>query len=389
MTKQLKEIEIPFGAKDSELCGWEYIIPEGMEATIVDNKIVVKKKESEDEIVIAALKSGINGLLKKEYHLKGIGGITFDRINTWLEKQGGHSKFRNNIQIGDKVTRNKDGMLVNLSRLNRVAKKDEKQGEQKPADKVEPKFKVDNWVVYEDQTLQIVGVFEDGYATNNSAQGFIPKEREHSMRLWTIQDAKDGDVLYCKSSGIEYIVMSKGVNEHGNIDSYFRYNSLDGFGVDVSSVLSSRQDDITPANKEQRDTLFAKMKEAGYVWDVEHKQLKKVEPKKEPTEFEEAVWNSIKDYDIEIYSDNQILEHSKDVAKELLKLAKKQLQEEFDKQLEQAYKNVDEVQYGRGYRKAVEDARKWVAYVVDNDEECIESFNRAMEQMLKKYGNKR
>ena len=33
----------------NELCGWEYTIPEGMEATIVDNKIVVKKKESEDE----------------------------------------------------------------------------------------------------------------------------------------------------------------------------------------------------------------------------------------------------------------------------------------------------------------------------------------------------
>jgi hypothetical protein len=46
MTKQLKEIEIPFGAKDSELCGWEYTIPDGMEATIVDNKIVVKKKNT-------------------------------------------------------------------------------------------------------------------------------------------------------------------------------------------------------------------------------------------------------------------------------------------------------------------------------------------------------
>ena len=45
MAKQLKEIEIPFGAKDSELWGWEYTIPNGMEATIVDNKIVVKKKE--------------------------------------------------------------------------------------------------------------------------------------------------------------------------------------------------------------------------------------------------------------------------------------------------------------------------------------------------------
>ena len=45
----MKEIEIPFGAKDSELKGWEYTIPEGMEAEIKDGKIVVREKESEDE----------------------------------------------------------------------------------------------------------------------------------------------------------------------------------------------------------------------------------------------------------------------------------------------------------------------------------------------------
>ena len=46
----------------------------------------------------------------------------------WLEKQCEYANFRNKIQIGDKVTRNEDGVLVNLSQLNRVAKKDEKQG---------------------------------------------------------------------------------------------------------------------------------------------------------------------------------------------------------------------------------------------------------------------
>ncbi len=40
----------------------------------------------------------------------------------WLKKQGEHANFRNKIQIGDKVTRNKDGVLVNLSQLKRVAK---------------------------------------------------------------------------------------------------------------------------------------------------------------------------------------------------------------------------------------------------------------------------
>ena len=57
-----------------------------------------------------------------------------ERIYAWLEKQGKHANFRNKIQIGDKVTRNEDGVLVNLSQLKRVAKKDEKQGEQKPAE---------------------------------------------------------------------------------------------------------------------------------------------------------------------------------------------------------------------------------------------------------------
>jgi len=88
-----------------------------------------------------------------------------------LEKQGEHSNFLNKIQIGDKVTRNKDGVLVNLSQLNRLAKptneeqkdiledaildgnedgliaetiryKKERQDEQKSADRVEPKFHV-------------------------------------------------------------------------------------------------------------------------------------------------------------------------------------------------------------------------------------------------------
>lgn len=46
----------------------------------------------------------------------------------WLEKQCVHAKFINGIQVGDKVTRNEDGVLVNLSQLNMVANK---QGEQK------------------------------------------------------------------------------------------------------------------------------------------------------------------------------------------------------------------------------------------------------------------
>ena len=49
MNSEQKFIEIPFGANDSELKGWEYTIPEGMEAIVKDGKVIVKEKESEDE----------------------------------------------------------------------------------------------------------------------------------------------------------------------------------------------------------------------------------------------------------------------------------------------------------------------------------------------------
>lgn len=43
------EIDIPFGAKDSELKGWKYTIPEGYTAEIKDGEIIVKSAESDDE----------------------------------------------------------------------------------------------------------------------------------------------------------------------------------------------------------------------------------------------------------------------------------------------------------------------------------------------------
>ena len=91
-------------------------------------------------------------------------GYSNDKILAWLEKQGEHANFRNKIQIGDKVTRNEDGVLVNLSQLKRVAKKDEKQGGQKPADKVEPKFKVgDEIKTANEEPLTITKIDEKGY----------------------------------------------------------------------------------------------------------------------------------------------------------------------------------------------------------------------------------
>lgn len=154
---------------------------------------------------------------------------------------------------------------------------------QKAVDKVEPKFKVGDWIINNDKRIaiptQILEIEKYGYVTSRGYTSFDKVKTDY--HLWTIQDANDGDVLYHKSplTGIEYIVMSRGVNDHGIVDSYFRYHSVDGFGISVPSVFSAKSDDIAPATKEQCDLLFSKMKEAGYEWDADKKELKKIEQK--------------------------------------------------------------------------------------------------------------
>jgi hypothetical protein len=89
--------EIPFGAKDSELKGWEYTIPEGMEAEIKDGKIIVKEKESEDE----RIRKHIIEVLKDHFS-----GKDTDKCIAWLEKQGSQNlvdKVEPKFKAGDKV----------------------------------------------------------------------------------------------------------------------------------------------------------------------------------------------------------------------------------------------------------------------------------------------
>ena len=120
---------------------------------------------------------------------------------SWLEKQEEHANFRNKIQVGDKVTRNEDGVLVNLSQLKRIAKPAEeynitgigskhaegklaekikelndtleKQSKQKSADKVEPKFKVGQTIKKEDFNSGFTIVkLEDGFYYNDMGDHF-------------------------------------------------------------------------------------------------------------------------------------------------------------------------------------------------------------------------
>lgn len=119
--------------------------PQSATANTVCEEIFPELKESEDEKM---LNVAINAC---KYMVDNFENSTkqYENCIAWLEKQGEHANFRNKIQIGDEVTRNEDGILVNLSQLERVAKERVKQGEHKPTEKVEPKFKVGDWIYHE------------------------------------------------------------------------------------------------------------------------------------------------------------------------------------------------------------------------------------------------
>ena len=78
------DVTIPFGAIDSELQECTYFIPEGMEASIQGNQVVIRKKESEDERIRKALIDVLNSDFEKDTEIHG---ITVGTIIAWLEKQ--------------------------------------------------------------------------------------------------------------------------------------------------------------------------------------------------------------------------------------------------------------------------------------------------------------
>ena len=187
------DVEIPFGAKDSELEEVSYSIPDGYHAEIEDNKIVIKK------------------------------------------------------------------------------------GEQKPT-KVEPKFKVGDWIINRTGAIimQIVNNIdfyesvEIGGQRRTDTYNYV----ECDFILWTIQDAKDGDVL----AGGDWVFIFRDFHINGCPKCHCHYDlTLEEFKVDTYYSYMACGVNIYPATKEQRKFLFQKMREAGYEWDSKKKELKRIE----------------------------------------------------------------------------------------------------------------
>lgn len=139
----------------------------------------------------------------------------------------------------------------------------EKQGE-KPVDKIDPKFKVGDWLQYRSaEPFLVEEITEQGYINGNSC---LPFEWENEIHLWNIQDAKDGDVLVdiCGNIGIHLRHIGFGWR------SYCSFGRHVGF---LPFITNHETEGTHPATPTQRDLLFQKMEEDGYMWDSHAKML--------------------------------------------------------------------------------------------------------------------
>jgi hypothetical protein len=154
----------------------------------------------------------------------------------------------------------------------------------KPIDKVESKFHEGDWVILTagelSTTLQIVSVDINKklYWFNDSS--YLPIVDEECLHHWTIQDAKDGDVLV-NDEGKPFIFKGLLDAEHPNCPVAYGGVCINCYDVE-EFCISERYRwwcdliGVKPATKEQRDALIKAMADAGYEWDAERKELKEI-----------------------------------------------------------------------------------------------------------------
>ena len=224
-------------------------------------------KESEDEKVRKAL-------IRFHKSTMDIDGIKGYEIVAWLEKQ---ETSYTKKDVDDAFV---EGMALAKNEL-------EKQSEQKSTDKVEQKFKVGDWVVNKGHSYLIADIdyldnrylFEIGGYTHEQLNWEYIENADNKYHLWTIKDAKEGDVLMSRSP----FIYGKQC-PYGGLDWY--NNNF----IKASNFIFT-DSPVHPATKEQRDTLFAKMEEAGYEWDDEKIEVKKIFQRMVSAEAKEALYD--------------------------------------------------------------------------------------------------
>ena len=213
-------------------------------------------KESEDEKIRKELIQSFSDKDEEDYE----GLHPRAQIVAWLEKPGEHARFLEAIQVGDKVTRNEDGVLVNLSQLKRVAKKDKKQGEQKPADKVEPKFKVGDIIRHKElRFICKITAVDTEYRVSGYNGTYLPFDSQDAYELVDQNPAwseEDENINEC----IQWTLIDKQVKEK----EPNKYNREINWLKDLKErVLPQPMQEWTAEDEEELKTALDTLVKAG------------------------------------------------------------------------------------------------------------------------------
>ena len=214
---------------------------------------------------------------------------TNQEIKDWLEKQGKQKHIKNIVETwkemrlevyqqasGNRHEPNYSDDTTKMFSLNDIDEIIEKMSEQNTADKVEPKFKVNEWVVTGINDVVQIKAVNNGHYTIDNGMEFNMPYVDRYWHKWTIQDAKDGDVLVLND---EVFIYAHRKQLYDIAVAHCFVNSGGGFYFDGEFGYIERGNSIHPATKEQRNLLFQKMEEAGYMWDAEKKEPKKIKQK--------------------------------------------------------------------------------------------------------------
>lgn len=153
----------------------------------------------------------------------------------------------------------------------------EKQGKQNSVNKVIPKFNVGDWIIFYGDTLRISEIVEGCYRTVSTTglHNSYDWNLDNTARLWTLADAKDGDVLVDN----ERPFIFKGFLDSKHPGYPVAYGGINAENLFFCSVgdywWTDNKDDVKPATKEERKLLFQKIKEDGYEWNENTKELKR------------------------------------------------------------------------------------------------------------------
>ena len=261
---------------------YEYIFPE--------------LKETEDEKIRKIISDILLIDSDEIREILDANNVLMQDINAWLEKQGEQKQEWNevdenecnhilkilNLVAEEQETKGYNNLISSANWLKSIKDRIQSKPSNKPqgktaleankeekvdnANKVEPKFKVGDWITDGNITIQIEAIKNDCYLYCGDCALYSIKTADKVYHLWTIEDAQDGDILYTMRYNILWSYKDKThCNYSINLNGIHSQVSIYGW-VQIPN-------DARPACKEQRDLLSQKLKESGYEWDNEKKQV--------------------------------------------------------------------------------------------------------------------